>query len=90
MLHFQESLTREKSLEDKLIKVKGMISKNIGRSQTDLMRAFEDIKQEIMSLEGSNSTSPRTTSAIDEIVSLSNYAKNEFLNIKHSYEFSIM
>ena len=46
-----------------------MISKNIGRSQTDLMRAFEDIKQEIMSLDGSNSASPRTTSAIDEMVS---------------------
>lgn len=46
-----------------------MISKNIGRSQTDLMRAFEDIKQEIMSLEASNSTSPRSASAIDEIVS---------------------
>ena len=58
-----------------------MISKNIGRSQTDLMRAFEDIKQEIMSLEGSNSTSPRTTSAIDEIVSLSNCAKmNSFIS----------
>ena len=66
---FQESLSREKSLEDKLIKVKGMISKNIGRSQTDLMRAFEDIKQEIMSLDGSNSASPRTTSAIDDMVS---------------------
>ena len=65
----QESLSREKSLEDKLIKVKGMITKNIGRSQTDLMRAFEDIKQEIMSLDGSNSASPRTTSAIDEMVS---------------------
>ena len=67
--YFQESLSREKSLEDKLIKVKGMISKNIGRSQTDLMRAFEDIKQEIMSLDGSNSASPRTTSAIDDMVS---------------------
>ena len=65
----QESLSREKSLEDKLIKVKGMITKNIGRSQTDLMRAFEDIKQEIMSLDGSNSASPRTASAIDEMVS---------------------
>ena len=31
-------MAREKLLEDKLIKVKTMISKNIGKSQTDLIR----------------------------------------------------
>ena len=46
----KESLAREKHLEDKLLKVREMISKNIGRSQTDLMRAFENIKEEIMSV----------------------------------------
>ncbi len=49
-LSLQEALAREKMLEDKLVKVKTMISKNIGRSQTDLMRIFEDIKEELMNL----------------------------------------
>ena len=64
-----------------MIKVKGMISKNIGGSQTDLMRAFEDIKQEIMSLEASNSTSPRSASAIDEIVSYNDCMKMNFKRV---------
>ena len=29
------------------MKVRGMVSKHIGRSQTDLMRIFEDIKTEL-------------------------------------------
>jgi chromosome segregation ATPase len=49
-MSLQEALSREKMLEDKLIKVKSMISKNIGRSQTDLMRLFEDVKQELINL----------------------------------------
>ena len=44
----QEALSREKYLEDKIVAVKSMISKHIGRSQTDLMRIFEDIKEELM------------------------------------------
>ena len=49
-LFLQEALAREKLLEDKLIKVNTMISKNIGRSQTHLIRIFEDIKEELMNL----------------------------------------
>ena len=66
----QESLSREKLLEDTLIKVRGMISKNIGRSQTDLMRAFENIKEELMNLHDSSSVEKQNiTEGIDEKVS---------------------
>ena len=49
-LSLQEALAREKMLEDKLVIVKSMISKNIGKSHTDLLRLFEDIKEELMNL----------------------------------------
>jgi len=49
-LSLQEALAREKMLEDKLVTVKSMISKNIGKSHTDLMRLFEDVKEELMNL----------------------------------------
>ena len=66
----QESLSREKLLEDTLVKVRGMISKNIGRSQTDLMRAFENIKCELMNLhESSAAEKQNITEGIDEKVS---------------------
>lgn len=44
----QDALTREKMLEDKLINIRSMISKNIGKTHTDLLRLFENMKQEIM------------------------------------------
>lgn len=37
-------------MEEKLLKVKGMISKNIGKSHTDLLRIFEDVKVELMNI----------------------------------------
>ena len=40
----KESLSREKCLEDILVRVKAMIHKNIGRSDVDLMKTFEDVK----------------------------------------------
>ena len=47
-----------------------MISKNIGRSQTDLMRAFENIKAELMNFnESSTSEKQNVTEGIDEKVS---------------------
>jgi len=46
----KETLAREKLLEEKLLKVKGMISKNIGKSHTDLLRIFEDVKEELMNI----------------------------------------
>ena len=49
-LSLQEALAREKMLEDKLVQVKSMISKNIGKSHTDLLRLFENIKEELMNL----------------------------------------
>lgn len=49
-LSLQEALAREKMLEDKLMMVKSMISKNIGKSHTDMLRIFEDIKEELMHL----------------------------------------
>ena len=50
------------------MKVRGMISKNIGRSQTDLMRTFEDIKEELMSLYETTAAIQNTTEGIDEKV----------------------
>ena len=44
----QDALTREKMLEDKLVNIRSMISKNIGKTHTDLLRLFENMKQEIM------------------------------------------
>ena len=68
-MYFQEALSREKNLEDKITKVRGMISKNIGRSQTDLMRAFEDIKEELMNLyETSAATQATTDSIADKVI----------------------
>ena len=52
------------------MKVRGMISKNIGRSQTDLMRTFEDIKEEIMSLHETTSETQNTTEGIDGKVNI--------------------
>jgi len=46
--NLQDALTREQTLEDKLVRVRTMISKNIGRSHTDMLRAFENIKEELM------------------------------------------
>eukprot|EP00092_Neocalanus_flemingeri_P014649 GFUD01015811.1.p1 GENE.GFUD01015811.1~~GFUD01015811.1.p1 ORF type:complete len:777 (-),score=220.64 GFUD01015811.1:932-3262(-) len=46
----QESLAREKMLEDKLVKVKGMTEKHIGRSQSDMVRLFDGIKQELTNM----------------------------------------
>ena len=47
-----------------------MISKNIGRSQTDLMRAFEDIKEELMNLYETAAATQSTTDSIDDKVIL--------------------
>ena len=49
-MSLQEALSREKMLEDKLVLVKSMISKNIGKSHTDLLRLFENIKEELLNL----------------------------------------
>ena len=57
-------------MEDKITKVRGMISKNIGRSQTDLMRAFEDIKEELMNLYETAAATQSTTDSIDDKVIL--------------------
>jgi len=46
----QESLSREKMLEDKLLVVKGMTEKHIGRSQSDMIRLFDSIKQELTNM----------------------------------------
>ena len=46
----QEALTREKILEEKLIKIKTNVDKNIGKTHTDLLRLFEKMKQDLSSL----------------------------------------
>ena len=72
----QEALAREKMLEDKLITVKNMINKNIGRSQTDLIRLFENVREELLNLYDQRETivaNSKDDSAIDK---LGNYVKN--------------
>jgi len=49
-MSLQESLSREKVLEDRLVSVRNLTSKHIGRSQTDLTRVFEKIKVELSDL----------------------------------------
>ena len=66
----QEALAREKMLEDKLITVKNMINKNIGRSQTDLMRLFENVREELLNLYDQRETivaNSKDDSAIDKL-----------------------
>lgn len=72
----QEALAREKMLEDKLITVKNMINKNIGRSQTDLIRLFENVREELLNLYDQRETivaNSKDDSAIDK---LGKYVKN--------------
>ena len=60
------------------MKVRGMISKNIGRSQTDLMRTFEDIKEELMNLYETTVAIQNASEGVDERVSITldiNYMK---------------
>ena len=57
-------------MEDKLTRVRTLISKNIGRSQTDLMRAFENIKEELMNLYETSIPVQTVTDGIDEKVML--------------------
>jgi len=46
----QEALAREKMLEGKLVKVKGMTENHIGHSQSDMVRLFDSIKKELTSM----------------------------------------
>jgi len=46
----QESLAREKMLEGKLVKVKGLAEKHAGGSQSDMVRLVDSIKKELTSL----------------------------------------
>ena len=64
----KESLSREKCLEDILVRVKAMIHKNIGRSDVDLMKTFEDVKHELMSLNDTDTEKQNIAEGIDEKV----------------------
>ena len=69
----QEALAREKMLEDKLITVKNMINKNIGRSQSDLIRLFENVREELLNLFDQRETivaNSKDDSAIDKLGTL--------------------
>ena len=68
-IHFsKESLSREKSLEDILVRVKALIHKNIGKSDVDLMKTFEDVKHELMSLNDTDTEKQNIAEGIDEKV----------------------
>ena len=64
----KESLSREKCLEDILVRVKAMIHKNIGRSDVDLMKTFEDVKHELISLNDTDTEKQNIAEGIDEKV----------------------
>ena len=66
----KESLSREKCLEDILVRVKAMIHKNIGRSDVDLMKTFEDVKHELMSLNDTDTEKQNIAEGIDEKVKI--------------------
>ena len=99
----QEALAREKMLEDKLITVKNMINKNIGRSQTDLMRLFENVREELLNLYDQRETivaNSKDDSAIDKLgmsqqvqakkirgIKLFNFTKKFFLTKIHFLPF---
>lgn len=46
----QEALRREKTLEDKLVKMRTLIGNNIGKTHTDLLRLFEKMNTELIDL----------------------------------------
>ena len=64
----KESLSREKCLEDILVRVKAMIHKSIGRSEMDLLKTFEDVKHELMSLNETDTEKQNIAEGIDEKV----------------------
>ena len=47
-----------------------MIHKNIGRSDVDLMKTFEDVKQELMSLNDTDTEKQNIAEGIDEKVKI--------------------
>jgi len=55
-------------LEDILVRVKAMIHNNIDRSEMDLMKTFEDVKRELMSLNETDTEKQNIAEGIDEKV----------------------
>ncbi len=49
-LTLQEALTREKLLEDKLVRIRTMVANSIGKTHTDMLKLFEKMKQELTQL----------------------------------------
>jgi len=85
----QEALAREKMLEDKLITVKNMINKNIGRSQTDLIRLFENVREELLNLYDQRETivaNSKDDSAIDKLGTENHNLKKELKQLEQTVE----
>ena len=55
-------------MEDILVRVKAMIHNNIDRSEMDLMKTFEDVKRELMSLNETDTEKQNIAEGIDEKV----------------------
>ena len=55
-------------MEDILVRVKAMIHNNIDRSEMDLMKTFEDVKRELMSLNETDTEKQNIAEGIDEEV----------------------
>ena len=87
-LSLQEALSREKMLEDKLVLVKSMISKNIGKSHTDLMRLFEDVKEELMNLyeqrEATADIRQEGGGAVEKLGAENHSLKKEIKHLEHA------
>ena len=82
------ALSREKMLEDKLILVKSMISKNIGKSHTDLMRLFEDVKGELINLyeqrEATANNAAENGGAVEKLGAENHTLKKEIKHLEQS------
>ena len=87
-MSLQEALSREKMLEDKLILVKSMISKNIGKSHTDLMRLFEDVKGELINLyeqrEATANNAAENGGAVEKLGAENHTLKKEIKHLEQS------
>ena len=55
-------------MEDILVRVKAMIHNNIDRSEMNLMKTFEDVKRELMSLNETDTEKQNIAEGIDEKV----------------------
>ena len=65
-----------------MTRVRSMVSKHIGRSQTDLMRIFEDVKEELSNLNTEVNDAKSSTNKTPNIESIVSSIKRNCLHLQ--------